>query len=126
MLKTMAIIFGFVFLLVGILGFVPAATTHGHLLGIFHVNPVHNMIHIASGIVALFCGFQSVYASRQYFRIFGLIYGAVAILGFFHGDNPIFGIVANNMADTWLHVGISIVSLVLGFGVRETAVEQVE
>src|SRR4051812_32214391 len=68
MVKTAAILFGLVFLLVGILGFVPAATpdTNGMpmLLGIFHVNTVHNFIHLASGVVFLLCGFAGAGPSR--------------------------------------------------------------
>jgi heme/copper-type cytochrome/quinol oxidase subunit 3 len=56
-IKTAAILFGIVFLLIGILGFVPAATpANGMLLGIFHVNTAHNFVHLASGVVFLLCG----------------------------------------------------------------------
>jgi hypothetical protein len=54
MVRTAAKLFGAVLVLVGILGFVPGITTDdGHLLGIFHVNAIHNIIHLASGAVAL-------------------------------------------------------------------------
>lgn len=47
MVKTAAILFGVVFLFIGILGFVPAATpANGMLLGIFHVNTAHNIVHL--------------------------------------------------------------------------------
>jgi hypothetical protein len=112
----MAVLFGVVFLLVGILGFVPAVTKDQMLLGIFHVNAAHNAVHLLSGVVALFCGLSSVGASRWYFRIFGLVYGAVAVLGYMAGgDTMLLGLISNNMADTWLHVGIAAVSLLLGF-----------
>jgi uncharacterized membrane protein YfcA len=56
MVKTMAVLFGVVFLLVGILGFVPAVTKDQMLLGIFHVNAAHNCVHLLSGVVALIAG----------------------------------------------------------------------
>jgi hypothetical protein len=116
MLKTMATIFGIVFLVVGILGFVPGITDNGHLLGIFHVNAAHNGVHILSGIAALIAGATSIRAARNYFRVFGLVYGLVAVLGFLAGgEQPVLGIIANNTADNWLHVGIALVSLALGF-----------
>jgi hypothetical protein len=52
----------------------------------------------------------------MYFRIFGLVYAAVAIMGFLKpGDTMLLGLISNNTADTWLHVGIAAVSLLLGF-----------
>ena len=116
MAKTMAVLFGIVFLLFGILGFVPAVTKDEMLLGIFHVNTAHNVVHLLSGAVALFAGLTSVGASRVYFKIFGLVYAAVAVMGFLNpGDTMLLGLISNNTADTWLHVGIAAVSLLLGF-----------
>ena len=115
MVKTAAILFGVVFLLVGILGFVPAVTKDQMLLGIFHVNAAHNCVHLLSGVVALFAGMTSAGAARWYFRIFGLVYGLVAVMGFFVGDGMLLGLISNNAAVTWLHVGIAAVSLILGF-----------
>src|SRR5687767_8810715 len=119
MLKRIAVAFGLVFLLVGILGFVPGVTRDGHLLGIFHVNPAHNVVHLLTGAVAIMCGMASAHASQLFFRIFGLIYGLVAVLGFFAGDQPLLGIIANNRADAWLHTAIAAVSLFLGFAFRD-------
>jgi hypothetical protein len=118
MLRTAAKLFGFVLLIVGILGFIPGATPDDHLLGVFHIDPLHNTIHLASGAVALWAGFTSRKASRMYFQIFGLIYGLVAILGFISGDQDVLGTVANNTADNWLHVAIAGVSLLIGFGTK--------
>ena len=116
MVKTMAVLFGIVFLLIGILGFVPGVTKDEMLLGIFHVNAAHNVVHLLSGAVALFCGMTSVGASRNYFRIFGVIYALVAVLGFLNaGDTMLLGLISNNTAVTWLHVAIAAVSLLLGF-----------
>ena len=121
MLKRIAVAFGIIFLVVGVLGFVPATAKDGHLLGIFHVNPAHNFVHLLTGAVSLACGLSSAHASQLFFRIFGVVYGLVAILGFIQGDGMLLGIIANNAADAWLHTGISAVSLFLGFGVREKA-----
>jgi hypothetical protein len=120
MLKQLATVFGVVFLLVGVLGFVPGITTaDGHLLGIFHVNATHNIIHLLSGAVALWAGMTSVKASRMYFQIFGVIYTLVTVLGFMTGDGLILGLVANNMADNLLHLVIAAVALYAGFVQKE-------
>src|SRR3954466_1446582 len=121
MVRRIALAFGLVFIAVGILGFVPAVTREGHLLGIFHVNPAHNAVHLLTGAVALACAAASAHASQLFFRIFGIVYGLVAILGFIQGDGMLLGLIANNMADTWLHTAIAAVSLFLGFGLHEAA-----
>jgi hypothetical protein len=119
MVKGAAILFGVVFLLVGILGYVPAATTDMNgmpmLLGIFHVNSAHNIVHLASGIVFLLCGFSGAGASQLFFRIFGLVYALVAVLGFMKPEGPLLGLISNNVADTWLHVGLAAAMLIIGF-----------
>lgn len=117
MVKTMAVLFGVVFLVIGVLGFVPGVTKNEMLLGIFHVNAAHNVVHLLSGVAALFCGMTSVGASRNYFRIFGVVYGLVAVLGFMNpGEHTmLLGLISNNTADTWLHVAIAAVSLLRGF-----------
>jgi hypothetical protein len=122
MVKTAAILFGVVFLLVGILGFVPAATSNEMLLGTFHVNFAHNLVHLASGVVFLLCGMAGAGASSTFFKIFGIVYALVAVLGFYYKDEAIFGLISNNMPDVWLHVALAAVMLLLGFGAgRNTA-----
>ena len=122
MLKTAAIIFGIFFLVAGIGGFVPAlAPQHGDgamLFGIFMVGPVHNVIHIASGVAALICGMMGAGAARKYFQIFGIVYALVAVIGFFYGNTRILGVMEHNVADIGLHIAIAAVALYLGFMAR--------
>ena len=124
MLKTMAYIFGVVFLLIGILGFIPAftPTNTGLLLGIFHVDAIHNLVHLLSGAAALYAGMTSAKTAKMYFQIFGVVYALVAVLGFIDpsGDKLI-GLMASNVADTWLHVVIAVVALYLGFASKDEA-----
>jgi hypothetical protein len=115
MVRALAVIFGLVLVAFGILGFFPEFTPEGHLFGIFHVNTIHNLIHLITGVIAIICAGAGYVASRNFFRIFGVIYGIIAILGFYYGNSPILGFVANNMADTWLHVAIAVISLAIGF-----------
>src|SRR5437868_10373151 len=115
MARTLALLFGVVFLLIGILGFVPSVTPNEMLLNIFHVNAAHNAVHLLTGVVALLAGIAGVGASKIFFKIFGVVYGLVAVLGFVVGDGMLLGFISNNMADTWLHVGIAVVSLIVGF-----------
>src|SRR5438876_5758844 len=108
MIKSAAIVFGIVFLAIGILGFVPAVTSDVNgmpmLLGIFHVNAAHNFVHIASGVVFLLCGMAGAGPSRTFFKIFGIVYAVVAVWGFIAGNGNTLWVVSNNMPVTWLHV----------------------
>ena len=113
-LKKYAKFFGFVFILVGILGFIPAITTHNMLLGLFHVNALHNLFHIVSGVIAYGVS-KSSRASKLFFQIFGIVYGTLAVLGFGEGEKPIFGMIANNIPDAWLHLLFALLALYLGF-----------
>jgi hypothetical protein len=127
MAKTFGMLFGIVFLAVGILGFVPGVTTTGAdgmpmLLGIFMVNTTHSVVHIASGIVFLLASMSGAGAARLWFQIFGAIYAVVAILGFMTPNGMLLGLISNNPADTWLHVVLAVAMLAIGFGTpKQTA-----
>lgn len=121
MAKTFAIIFGFIFFLMGVLGFIPLFAPHEHLLGLFHVNAFHNIVHLASGIIFFWVGMKSAHASSVFFRVFGFIYLFVAILGFFYKDGAIFGLMSNNIADAWLHLVLSVIMIYLSFRLKKQA-----
>ena len=114
MLRFFAVLFGIIFIFIGVAGFLPSFNPNGLLFGYFEVNFIHNMVHLASGVVAIMAA-TSFRTSVLYFQIFGVIYGLVAILGFaLHGDLS-FMMMHVNTADNILHVLISLVSLYLGF-----------
>lgn len=117
-LKRIAVIFGVIFVAVGILGWIPAINPGGKLLGLFNVNTAHNLVHLATGIIAIVVGVTSDKVSKTFFQVFGVVYALVAVLGFYVGDQPLLGIVANNAADSVLHVVIAVVALYLGFGMK--------
>ena len=126
MAKTLGMLFGLVFLAVGVLGFVPGVTTTGPdgmpmLLGIFHVNTAHNIVHIASGAVFLIASMSGAGAARLWFQLFGIIYAIVAVLGFMNPSGPLLGMISNNPATTWLHVGLAAAMLLIGFAVPKQA-----
>lgn len=113
--KQWANIFGWVLLVIGVLGFVPGITSNGNLLGIFAVDGVHNIVHIVTGAVALWMARQGEDSAKTYFKIFGVIYAVITILGFF-GGGYILGYISSNLADTILHLVIAVLALYLGFG----------
>lgn len=115
MLKRIAVAFGVIFVAAGVLGFVPAFVTDGRLLGLFEINNLHNLVHLVTGILAIVVGVMSERASRMFFRIFGVIYALVALLGVYSGNEPLLGLIANNTADVVLHAVIAVIALYLGF-----------
>ena len=122
MANTFGMLFGIVFLAVGILGFVPGVTTNDMLLGIFMVNKVHSIVHIASGAIFLIASMAGAGAARLWFQLFGIIYAIVAVLGFMNPNGMLFGMMSNNPADTWLHVVLAVAMLGIGFGTpKQTA-----
>lgn len=123
MLSKYAIGFGITLLVVGVLGFIPAATPEGRLFGIFAVDGVHNMVHLASGIIGIIAGIASQHAARQYFQIFGVVYGLVLLMGLFVGDGQVLGVMAHNWADVGLHLIVSGIALYLGFSSRQHQIE---
>ena len=121
MAKSFGMLFGIVFLAVGILGFVPGVTTTGAdgmpmLLNIFMVNTAHSIVYIASGAVFLLASMSGAGAARLWFQIFGAVYAVVAILGFMTPNGMLLGLISNNPADTWLHVVLAVAMLAIGFG----------
>lgn len=115
MIKKLAIVFGVVFVAIGVLGFIPGVTTaDGKLLGIFQVSTLHNIIHLLSGIAALIAASDVVY-SRLYFRVFGVVYALVAIIGWLQG-NTVLGLIDVNFADNILHTVLAIAISAIGYG----------
>jgi hypothetical protein len=116
-LQRMALLVGAVFLLIGVLGFVPGVTTTDEegmklLLGLFMVGTVHNVIHLASGVLALL-GSGSPSGARSYFLGFGAVYALVTLIGFIQGDT-VLGIIHVNLADNLLHLALAVLLLGLG------------
>jgi hypothetical protein len=109
-------VLGIVFIVVGILGFIPNPLISEQDGAIFKVNTLHNIVHLVSGAVIL-AGVYS-FGSALGLKIIGVVYAIVAILGLFMGGDMLFGI-AMNMADHWLHVVLAVVILYAGFALPD-------
>jgi hypothetical protein len=113
--KLYATVLGAVLTLVGILGFIPGLAPNGNLLGIFAIDPLHNIIHILSGVVGLAVAFTANGAyARYYALIFGAVYALVTVVGFIQGTT-VLGLIHVNLADNILHLAIAAASLVVYF-----------
>ena len=106
------LIFGAVLLLVGAIGFLADAGFNtgsnvdgDKLLGIFEVNGIHNIVHLASGALLLAASPKRA-SAKAVALAFGVVYLIVAIVGFIQGDT-VLGLIPVNTADNFLHVAIS-------------------
>jgi hypothetical protein len=113
-----------VFLLVGILGFIPGITTDydtmtfgGHmsdakLLGIFQVSVLHNIVHLLFGVVGLALA-RRTDGAVTYLLAGGAIYLVLWIYGLVVSKTSDANFVPLNTADDWLHfvLGLGMVGL---------------
>jgi hypothetical protein len=118
MLKVLAILSGLVLISVGIMGFLPDYVHEGKLFSLFLVNPMHNVVHIALGVLALLCGLSSNLASKIFFILAGLGLAALAVFGFLKGDGLLFNLIAYNKADTFLHGAVAVIFLYFGLFIK--------
>ncbi len=113
LVKLVTWVLGVVLLLTGILGFIMPSP----LLGLFEVDTIHNVVHILSGLVAIFAVSSGASYARMFLIVFGIVYGIVAILGFVNAGNIFLFTV--NAADNYLHTAIAVVCLAVGFGSKK-------
>ncbi|NUP75077.1 MAG: DUF4383 domain-containing protein [Sinomonas sp.] len=118
---------GAVFLLVGILGFVPGITggaigfaglgSHAMLLGVFQVSVLHNIVHVLFGIAGLVLG-RTVGGSKGFLTWGGAIYLVLFVYGLVFGGESAGNFVPVNMADNILHLvlGVGMIGLGLVLG----------
>lgn len=128
-----------VFLLVGASGFIPGVTVpHQHpgandvvvdaglgaAMGLFPVNLLHNLIHVAFGIWGLLAA-RSLGGARLYARGAALIYFALAIFGLIPAARlwTTFGLIPLYGNDVWLHILLAAIAGYFGFVHRDGAGE---
>ncbi|MBF4994608.1 DUF4383 domain-containing protein [Arthrobacter gandavensis] len=121
-----ATVFGVIFLVIGVLGFIPGITTNygalyfaGYgseavLLGLFQVSILHNVVHMLLGFAGLWMA-RSNSSSRTYLIGAGVLYLLLFIYGLIIPLNSDANFVPFNWADNWLHLGLAAVMIILGF-----------
>ena len=78
MANAVALIFGVLYLLAGVVGFI-LTPSGGIVLGIFPVNTFHHVFHIAVGGLGLVAGWQR--RGRLYCQIAGVVFFVLGLLG---------------------------------------------
>jgi hypothetical protein len=131
--QQLAWLLGIVFILVGVLGFIPGITTHygdlsfaGHdsrakLLAVFQVSILLNIVHLVFGAVGLVLA-KTADGARTYLIGGGLVYLALWIYGLVIDKDGGANFLPLNTADDWLHLGLGVIMVGLGFALtRGTA-----
>jgi arginine exporter protein ArgO len=117
---------GAVFLLVGVLGFVPGITSNyealsfaGHdsealLLGLFQVSVLHNIVHLLFGAAGILMSRTNAQA-KNYLLYGGVVYLVLWLYGLLIGHDTPANFVPVNNADNWLHfvLGIAMIALAI-------------
>jgi hypothetical protein len=123
--QTIAMLVGAVFLLVGILGFIPGITTNapgdfaGHesdaeILGIFQTSILHNIVHLLFGIAGLVLA-RTWSGARTYLIGGGVIYLALFLYGIIVGAGSGANFVPMDTEDDILHVALGLGMITLGY-----------
>ena len=126
-----AMVVAAVFLLVGILGFVPGITTEydgmtfaGHhstamLLGVFHVSILHNIVHLLFGVAGLALA-RTVGGASAFLIGGGAVYLVLWVYGLVIDMDSAANFVPLNTADNWLHLFLGVGMIALGAVLRRS------
>jgi len=128
-LQKAALAVGAVFLLVGILGFIPGITTNydelafagtdseAELFGIFQVSILHNIVHLAFGVLGVYAA-RTARTSYLYLVVGGIVYLLLTLYGAVVDYSSDANFVPINTADNWLHLvlGLGMIALGLALG----------
>jgi hypothetical protein len=114
---------GLSLLLAGVLGFISDSSfdtgdgLQGDLFLGFEVNAIHNVIHVASGLVLLAASPRRA-SARAVALAFGVVYGLVAIIGLNDGED-VLGLIPINSADNVLHIALAALGIITGLISRD-------
>jgi hypothetical protein len=120
-LQKLAAVFGVVFVLVAIVGFIAPGgmamqptdpASPAKVLGMFPVNLLHNIVHLLFGAWGLAAS-RSWGGSKQFFTVAGIIYIVLTIVGYLSPSG--FGLVPLGGSDIGLHAVLGIVMLAIGY-----------
>jgi hypothetical protein len=115
---------GAVYVLAGLAGFAVtagvgvAAPAGGLLLGVFEVNPLHNLVHLLVGAALTGGAVAGEAPSRTVNMAVGAGYLLVGVLGFFVVEQEALNVLALNTADNFLHLATG--ALAVGVAVYGT------
>jgi len=118
LIRKLAFVYAAMFFFIAVMGYIPPfLDENGLLFGLFSLDLNDNLLHASSGLWALLAAIRSTWASRFYFRLFGLVYFFDGIVGLLFGEAYLdFGIFLHGpQAYSWAHkIGANIPHIVIG------------
>jgi hypothetical protein len=135
--RAFALIAGSIYLALGVLGFIPQLLSpapagapsvgitafYGYLLGLFPVNFMHDLVHLAIGAWGIAAS-RRTGAARAYAKALAIIYGVLTVMGIIPGLNTMFGLVPIHGHDVWLHAVTALIAGYFGWVVRTMPVAE--
>ncbi len=117
MTKTIATLFGAIYVIVGILGFIPAlggsaSMADSSLFGVASVNLLHTIVHLIIGLAGL-SGGRTDSGAAAYGKTFGIIVLVIGLLGFVQPN--LLGILPIGGDDVWIHLITGAILAYVGF-----------
>jgi hypothetical protein len=123
--QLVAAVVGLVFLLVGLLGFIPGVTTDyallaaGHhtgaqLFGVFEISLLQNIVYLAFGFGGLLFP-RTERGAQVYLVVGGILYLGLWLYGLLIDFDSPANFLPVNAADNWLHLGLGVAMVILGF-----------
>ena len=112
--RNFALWFGIAYLGAGVLGFVPAALRpmpdsglavtafSGYLLGLFPVNLLHSLVHVAAGAWGIAAS-RSMSGARAWCKTMAVLFAIVTVMGLIPALHNVFGLMPIHGHDVWLH-----------------------
>jgi Domain of unknown function (DUF4383) len=109
--RIYAIVFGVVYTLVGLAGFLVAPGLATGTLAVFPVNAPHNVVHLVVGLlgIAAFMTNRTV----EYARLMAVLFAILAVAGF--APQPLLGLVPLGGTDILLHAATALLGAVAGW-----------
>ncbi len=123
--QMLALAFGVVYLLVGVIGFFItgfdafADNTQDEMLLFFMINPLHNIVHIVIGLAGIALS-RTLAGARTYGWLLAVGYGAAFVYGLIAAGQD-WDFLNINAADNVLHIATAVVGLVMALGPVNTA-----
>lgn len=120
-----ALVFGIVFFIVGLGGFIPGLTqdveslqfagheSHAMLMGVFQVSILHNIVHLLYGVVGVLAA-RTFGGAKQFLIWGGAVYALLWLYGLVVPDEHAANFVPLNTADDWLHFVLAAAMIALG------------
>ena len=127
--RNFALISGVVFVAIGILGFIPVIVNphvmqpdpdlvvsagYGYLMGLFPVNILHNLVHLAIGLWGL-SALRSFKDALFYCQGLAIFYSLLAVMGLIPALGTTLGLIPIFGNDVLLHLGTAAIAAYYGF-----------